>query len=102
MLYSKLECGHFPLTVAIAERISNYIQDKKAGKDIEIYNIHSEQAKMRKSNEKLYDKLVKSSIGEKSPKKDKINPPKSEKKDNKSPEKDSHVIPSKTQELATE
>lgn len=69
LLYSKLECGYFPHIKYISDRVIDYANDRRDGKDLEKYDINSAQSKMRKSNEKYYDKLSKSSIVEKSPKK---------------------------------
>ncbi len=48
----------------------NFTRDFREGKDVKGYDIQSEEAQMRRSNEKYYDKMTKSSLAEKSPKRD--------------------------------
>ena len=50
LLYSKLECGYFPHIKYIADRVCDFVNDKREGKNVEGYDIQSVQSKMRKSN----------------------------------------------------
>lgn len=50
LLYSKLDCGYFPHIKYVSDRVIDYVNDRKEGKDLDIYDINSTQHKLRKSN----------------------------------------------------